>query len=122
MILGLVVTVQYLEENMCRTTLIHSYIPSLKHNSEPVLYYFHFTKRSNSKSISTHVSILLLKYRMPTLLSVYLQVQLHSPPPLRFRGSLLQFWTGVLSVAAASSSPVPSTTRWTPCCAAPTHW
>lgn len=43
-------------------------------------------------------------------------------PPLRFRGSRLRFWTGAPSVAAASSSPAPSTTRWTPCCAAPTHW
>lgn len=41
---------------------------------------------------------------------------------LRFRSFRQQCLTGVPSAAAASSSPVPSTTLWTPYCAAPTHW
>lgn len=41
---------------------------------------------------------------------------------LRFRSSPLQCSTGVPSAAAVSSFLVPSTTLWTPCCAAPTPW
>lgn len=41
---------------------------------------------------------------------------------LRFRGSQQRCSTGVPSAAAVSSFLVPSTTLWTPCCAAPTPW
>lgn len=43
-------------------------------------------------------------------------------PFLRFRSSQQLCLTGVPSVAAASSCQVRSTTRWTPCCAAPAPW
>lgn len=58
----------------------------------------------------------------PLSISLYLHLQLAFYFPLRFRSFRQQCSTGVPSAAVASSSPVPSTTLWTPYCAAPTRW
>lgn len=58
----------------------------------------------------------------PLSIFLYLHLQLAFYFLLRFRSFRQQSLTGVPSAAAASSSPVPSTTLWTPYCAALTHW